>query len=137
MKTRLLSTLLALSVITMPACTATRWESRFYEAEEFNEGMTQQAPFLKLHGHAGELWLFNVWEFDADRQVVMGTGVSFDDTRGPHGEGVFEVPIADIALIETNQPETVFRTSMVILGVTGALTATLTTLCVIGDGCYY
>jgi hypothetical protein len=86
------------------------------------------SPFLKAHMRDGRLFVFSTWSVDESKRVVTGTGRLLLVDRTHERRGPFQVPIADVALFETNAPARTSRTLVGLTVVTGASLA-LTAAC--------
>jgi hypothetical protein len=83
---------------------------------------------LKLHMKSGELVLLDSWSLDAER--IQGTGVRYSVFRVPGPAGPHSIPVADVALFETNSAETVRPFGLYALAVMTTMWGTLTAVCV-------
>lgn len=61
-----------------------------------------QAPYLKIHLADGQLYVLHDWTADDRAQRITGTGDLFRADRSVERTGTFTVPMADVAMYETN-----------------------------------
>jgi len=63
--------------------------------------------FLKVHMISGELYLLQSWTAPEGGEEITGAGTLYDVDRVEQRSGQHTIPLTDIALLETNQKETV------------------------------
>ncbi len=84
---------------------------------------------LKVHMLSGELYLLEEWSVRDQAAALVGNGTLYDVDRVGRGEGEYTIPIADIALLEANNAETVGRLGKSGLTAFSALTGAITMIC--------
>lgn len=109
-------------------CGGTWWRATFFKPPA-STPVDLSAPFLKCHMADGGLYVLRDWRVEPEPRVVSGTGVLYDADRRKVGEGPFRIPFEAIALAETNRPETVTRTDIVVLGVVAGASLAVTAAC--------
>ena len=89
--------------------------------------LDHEAPFLKAHLRDGGVYILAPWRIDELERVVVGEGELQDAERQTVKRGSFRVPIAEVALFETN----VLHTSPAVaaLAVISVASAGLTLYC--------
>jgi len=61
--------------------------------------------FLKAHMRNGDLYIFTgAWAMTNDKTEVTGDAVWYDFKRSYKGRKTYSVPVADVAIYETNEP---------------------------------
>ncbi len=87
-------------------CSTTLWQVGFVKPAQA-ELVPANVPFLKCHLHSGEVFVFSRWELHEDRKTISGAGLHYTADRRLVEKGMFELPGHRIALLETDQPESV------------------------------
>lgn len=87
-------------------CSATLWQVHFVKPAE-HENIRTGVAFLKCHLHSGEVYVFDKWQVHKDSRMISGSGLHYASTRRLINKGDFELPLARVALLETDQPESV------------------------------
>src|SRR4051812_25956451 len=82
------------------------WRAGFQTPKEF-AARPVDAPFVKIHLRDGRVYLLDEWSFDQEERVIKGQGTHFDAARRPLSEGTHRIPMGEVALIETNRPQSV------------------------------
>jgi hypothetical protein len=123
--TRLLVCVLAL---TQSSC-STVWRARFVPPEQRASIKSEDAPFLKVHTHDGSVYVLRDFRLDEAQRKVRGNGIAYDATRKPVRRGALEVSYAEVALLETNRPETVSHMGLLVLGIVTGASLLLTAAC--------
>jgi hypothetical protein len=126
------STAVAVLAATLGGCSDRYWQARLFkpDAPELKQA-SPEAPFLKAHGKDGSLAVLESWSLDADGGRLGGQGLRFDADRKLLSRGPIELPLSDLALLETNRPETVYRSEVAVLGVVAGATLAVAALCAI------
>src|SRR5262249_61038232 len=62
--------------------------------------LDRESPYLKVHMKDGGLFVLRTWT--VDEQAVSGLGSRYPANRSTEERGRFQVPLADVALFETN-----------------------------------
>jgi hypothetical protein len=117
---------LALALLAS-ACSIGVREPRLFEPSAPPPG-ADEARELKVHLRSGELLVLTAWRVSGAGDRLSGEGQAYTvarDERG--GPGPHDVPLADVALLETSSPEAVssaglglvITTTVVLGGVTG------------------
>lgn len=100
--------------------------------EELTESPSRQAtvdgnaPVLKAHMDDGDVYVLRDWKVKSG--LVRGSGVKYDSEREVDNRGLYEIPVEDVALFETN----VLKPSGGIIAMTviSGLSVGLTGLCI-------
>src|SRR4030095_6040022 len=79
---------------------------------------------------AGTLGVLYWWRAPADGSRSEGEGTRYSVTRQPGAPGHQSIPVDQIALFETNTPQTVMSGGLSGLGIVGTVLGGVTTLCV-------
>jgi hypothetical protein len=111
-------------------CTSTYWRARFFAPTESDQLEYVREPFVKVHTHDGQVYVLRRWKLDSAGEVLSGSGLRYDVDRRLMGDGQFQIPSSQIALAETNEPETLSHSPFVVLGVLTGLSAVVTIACV-------
>jgi hypothetical protein len=120
---------LALLILSLgQGCQSSYWRARFAAPAE-RERLDLEAPFVKVHTHEGHVYVLTSWNADSAAEVLSGAGLHYDVDRRVVGDGQFQIPFNQIALAETNRPETLTHASFIVLGVLTGLSAALTVAC--------
>jgi hypothetical protein len=85
-------------------------------------------PYLKCHLWDGSVIVLENYRVEGDQ--VLGEGLRYDSTRAPVERGSFKLDIKDVALFETNRPESVASARVPIMATVGLTSAALTALCI-------
>ena len=93
--------IVALAVTASSGCART-WQAQFATPGELAL-LDPQAPFLKVHMHAGDLYVLESWTIDPEQRLVRGDGLHYDRNRTVVGGGRVTLRYDAIALLETNQ----------------------------------
>jgi hypothetical protein len=119
----ILSVLAGVLMIQLSGCT-TLWRAKFLKPDQVIQ-MDKSAPFLKAHTYSGEVFVLQHWQLQEDTRMVTGHGIHYDAARIRLAEGDLQVPFEQVAILETNRPETVItKWGFAVLGVmTGATLA--------------
>ena len=91
------------------ACGVQTWNPTIYPAGSPVPMDTGADSFLKVHMQSGELYLLESWSVPEAGGNLVGLGVHFDVERVEQATGSHSVPVAEIALLETNHQEVVSR----------------------------
>ena len=78
---------------------------------------------------SGDLYVLESWTVPEEGQDLVGSGVRFDMDRVGLAAATHRIPVADIALLETNEKEVVSRFSQSGLSVFTSLSALATLAC--------
>ena len=124
----LLRPIALLLLLPLLSCTSRVWQARFVPPTAKVE-LDPQAPFLKCHTPSGEVYVLTGWEVDDARRTVSGTGLHYDVNRKRKAEGTFTLSLDEVALFETNRPETLVHSNVVILAVLTGVSLAATALC--------
>jgi len=121
--------LLVVPIGLMAACGVRQWEPLLLEGPA--PPPSGETPYLKAHMTSGELVVFSGWEVPSEADTALighGWRYSVDLVPGP-GEPQ-SIPLDSIALLESNQEETVSRFGFSGLMVWTALSTIQTAVCV-------
>src|SRR5205085_5088552 len=64
--------------------------------------LDRESPFLKIHLRDGGVYILSQWRVDEPGAAVEGEGELQDRNRATVRQGNFRVPLAQVALFETN-----------------------------------
>ncbi|EDM75028.1 hypothetical protein PPSIR1_17045 [Plesiocystis pacifica SIR-1] len=121
------------ALLALTSC-STSYRARFHDelprrdAEQTDRTAPAQpsaaAPFIKVHTHTGEVYVFDQWRFDEAQRVVYGHGMRYSAQREVLERSEFQIAYEQVALVESNTPEKLTHaTSLAIMGVAvGAVT---------------
>lgn len=109
-------------------CSATVWRAHFIQPSEYHR-VDPAVPFLKCHTQQGEVFVLDDWEVEEQERRIAGTGVRYDRDRKEVARGAFSVPFEDVRLLETNEPRSVTKNHMVVLGVMAGVSLAVTAAC--------
>lgn len=115
--------------LTAFACGPTHWRARFVAPADY-AAVDATAPFLKAHLKDGRVVVLEKWHVDADARRIVGDGLRYDQDRAIEQRGALEVPFAEVALVETNQPETVVRSGLIVMAIITGASLAVTAACV-------
>lgn len=121
--------LVALTAAASSGC-ARRWQARFATPQALTT-LDPQAPFLKVHMHAGDVYVLETWTIDPAAGLVRGDGLHYDRNRAIVGGGRVTLRYDAIALLETNQLREVSNVGAV-AGIAGAALGVFLLGCVSG-----
>ena len=110
--------------LAIPACVyPPRIDRRLVPPDQAG-ALDRQAPFLKAHLRDGRVYVLDKWAVDEGGGTVTGEGELQGPDRRPRQYGAFTVPIASVALFETNRvPDSPsVQDRAVITGVSAAVT---------------
>ncbi len=121
----------ALGTAATLSCYSTNYRSSFTNTSVGGAVSTADL-YVKLHMPDGSLYVLEDWSIvgEAPDARVEGTGLAYDVDR--HTTGKKErrsVRVADVAVIETTQPERVTHSGGVVLGVVSGASLLVTALC--------
>jgi hypothetical protein len=85
-------------------------------------------PYLKCHLWDGSVIVLE--DYRVESEHVLGKGIRYDSTRNPVERASFRLAIKDVALFETNRPESVASARVPIMATVGLTSAALTALCI-------
>lgn len=99
---------------------------------------SEARPELKVHLKSGELLVLDEWIVTPGRDRLSGNGRAYTATREPKGPTARQdVALDDVALLETNAPDSVTSVGLGALAVTTTVIGTLTGYCVVNPkGCF-
>jgi hypothetical protein len=89
-------------------CNVRSWQAAFVPAGGIPR--MERNAFLECHMRDGDVYVFDSWSVAEAEGFVHGTGVRVDASRVGRSPGVYDVPLADVALLETTRPERVRST---------------------------
>jgi hypothetical protein len=112
---------------TLLACT-TIYRAKFTNPESA-ASLDVQAPFLKCHMNDGSVYVLQRWTLDAPNRIVHGSGLLYGPQREVVQRGAFNVAADDVALFETNYPETFVHEGYMVLAVLTSASLVVTALC--------
>jgi hypothetical protein len=113
--------------VTEGGCKPVGYRARFAKTKEEAE---RSADFLKCHTRDGRVYVLARWTFD--ESSVRGEGRHYDAQRNLVSEGPQTIPLSNVALFETNIPETIPRSSVgyVVMGVVSVASLAVTAYCI-------
>jgi hypothetical protein len=123
-----------ISLLLLPlmlSCTSRVWQAHFVPPTGKAVVLDQQAPFLKCHTPAGDVYVLTQWQVDEAQRRVSGTGLHYDAMRRRKGHGTFSLSLDEVALFETNRPQTLVNANVVVLAVLTGVSLAATALCLI------
>jgi hypothetical protein len=91
----------------------------------------KEAPFLKCHMQDGTVYVLQHWRADgtAPDGWVVGSGVHYDVGRALIDRRDYRIAQADVVLFETNDPESLDATGIVVLSIMTAASLVLSVFC--------
>lgn len=116
-----------LLVVPLLSCSRV-WQARFVTPQRQVE-LDTQAPFLKCHLKSGEVYVLQNWKVDDAARTVSGNGLLYDAERVSSTPGTFTVPFDQVALFETNRPESLVHANVAIMGVLTGVSLVATAAC--------
>ncbi|MCJ7554814.1 MAG: hypothetical protein MUO34_13140 [Ignavibacteriaceae bacterium] len=126
---KILITLIILSLIFLPGCSANRIERLTGSPEKVGViPPSKDFPYLKLHLKNGEVYVFNDWELKKDENLISGKGNHLDINRQQIEEGRFTILLKDIVLAETNQIKS--SSAVGVLATFTVITGIFTIICI-------
>jgi len=109
-------------------CATTSYNAQFSRpASSSIEGSSAQ--FLKCHMYDGSLYVLASWKSSPERGVIAGYGPFYDPARNMLSNGAQVVRLADVELLETNDPESVAHTGMIVMAVVTGVSLAVTAAC--------
>ncbi len=112
--------------LALSGCT-TYWRANYAQPRDYARLKADQ-PFLKAHLRDGSVYVLERWTVLPDDRTLRGPGLRYDAQREVAQPGEYTLAFADIALVETNQPESV-PSGLVLLGVVTGASLMVTGLC--------
>ncbi len=91
---------LCAAVILTVAC-GRRLETKLVEPQDA-ASLDKKSTFLKAHMKNGDVYILKVWHVNPQAGLVSGAGEHFDVNRKLIGTGQAVIPLAEVALFETN-----------------------------------
>lgn len=113
-------------LVALSACTVMLWQARFAPLDDY-ANLDLEAPFLKVHTLDGGVYVLLDWQIDGG--AISGSGLRYDDARQLVGEGPHEIGPDEVALLETNRPETVIHSGHAAMGVVTGASILVTAIC--------
>jgi hypothetical protein len=89
----------------------------------------EDLPVLKAHLKSGELCVLEPWRVVESGRRIEGTGALFSVQREPVRQGTLSIAVNDVALFETNRPDSVSPLGTTLLGIMTTVTGALTAYC--------
>ena len=89
----------------------------------------EKLPFLKAHMTSGELYVLDSWQLVEDDQRLEGTGTLYSLDREQVRQGSVSIDVAEVALFETNQSDSVAPAGTIVLGIMTTVTGALAVYC--------
>ena len=135
-KRMMLAVWLALAC-TVSGCSTTVYRASFAKQDQLDR-LDAKAPFLKCHMKDGTVFVLQRWQIqisDTNRSVT-GDGLRYDPERrtaaaDPEATRNFQIPIDDVLLFETNQPETLYHPEIATMLIVTTASAAMTTYCAV------
>lgn len=117
---------LLLSLCALTACSR-YWTARFSSPTAAD--VDQSAPFVKCHLPSGDLYVLTEWSL-SDTEI-RGRGLHYDLDRHQSSPTPTEhvLSLSEIALIETNRPESFIHATVAVLGIATAASLAVTAVC--------
>jgi hypothetical protein len=110
------------------ACTTTVYRAKFAKPDQA-ASLDADAPFLKCHMGDGSVYVLRRWRADGARGTVAGSGLHYGVAREVIDARDYEIPVAEVALFETNYPESLVNEGIVVMGVLTAASLAVTAAC--------
>src|SRR5688572_22178294 len=88
----------AVALLLLSTCTIERQLTRGGLPRDIDS----EAKYLKAHMRNGDLYILSGWRVDEGQGRVTGQGFHYDDNRRIKADGPLVVPLAEVALFETN-----------------------------------
>jgi len=120
--------LIPLFLILATGCSKTVWQANFIQPAEYHR-IDPSVPFLKCHTDRGEVLVLSEWQVDEAKQSIVGKGIRYDSGRKAVERGPLTVPMAEVRLVETNEPRSVTKGHIVTLGVMTGVSLAVTAAC--------
>jgi hypothetical protein len=114
-----------LAVAALAGCPK-RYETDLRTPEQRGQ-LDRESKYLKVHMRDGRLYVLTDWTVFEVAGEVVGAGDAYDDARNKIGEGEHRVPIAGVALFETNVPKV--HGSIVAMTIVTGLSVAVTVAC--------
>jgi hypothetical protein len=113
---------------SLETCARYAYPARFVPPDKTEE-LDRAADFLKCHMRDGRVYVLSRWSIDGD--AAKGEGRLYNAQRDLVTEGSLRVPLADVALFETDRPEKIPHStgSYVVMGVVSVASASLSVYC--------
>ena len=106
---------------------STHWRAAFAQPKDYAQ--LRDEPFLKAHMADGSVYVLQKWRVSTAERTLGGDGLHYDANRSKGVEGSWTLPFDEVALVETNQPETVTDTGLILLGVVTGVSLVLSAVC--------
>ncbi len=90
----------------------------------------EELPFLKAHLKSGELYVLDSWRVRADGRRLEGTGALYSVGRERVSQGPVSIDVDEVALFETNHPDSVHAFGTSLLGLMTTVAGAVTAYCV-------
>lgn len=116
-------------VLALSGCGLPSWTPTLHPEGDAPPDNGGADAYLKVHTHSGELYVLDSWAVPAEGADLVGSGVLFDLDRVSQGVGNYSIPSAQIALLETNQQETVGAFGVSGLALFSVLSGVVTLAC--------
>jgi hypothetical protein len=118
-----------LAALALAACGIATWNPTLRTTADMPADPGERDAYLKVHMTSGELYVLDRWTRPEAGQPLTGSGSRFGVDRNLEESGQFSVPVADIALLETNRREAVSEMSIGGLVVYSVLMGATTVAC--------
>jgi hypothetical protein len=89
----------------------------------------EDLPVLKAHMVSGELYVLDSWRLVDGEQRLEGSGTLYSLERERVSQGPVSIDVAEVALFETNQPDTVSSAGTAFMGLMTTVTGALSVYC--------
>jgi hypothetical protein len=109
-------------------CTSTGYRAEFVKPDS-TTSVDATAQFLKCHMYDGSLYVLTNYRADLSHGIIAGVGPFYDPARNMISNGPQVVRLADIELLETNDPETVTHSGVPLMAVITGASLALTAVC--------
>ena len=97
-------------------CSTTNYNAHYASPNQSSVNGSS-AQFLKCHMYDGSLLVLATWKSSPEQGVVTGIGPFYDPARNMLSNGPQVVRLADVELLETNDPESVTHGGLILMGV--------------------
>lgn len=123
---------LGVLLLAHASCTTTAWRGRLATPEQSARLDPERDPYLKVHFADGRLCVLEAWNLEPEARLIRGRGVMYDAERvapkGPVQPWSFRYD--EVALLETNRPESVVHSGLIVMGVVAGLSLAVTAACI-------
>jgi len=124
---------MALAIMGATAACQTVYEAHFVQPNNLKRlNELKDKPFLKCHMRSGNVVVLEAWTVDDVANTIRGYGIEYGRDRELVGQAEARVvPLADVALLETNRPYEVqvATGSVIALAIATGVSLAVTAVC--------